>query len=111
MIAWLEATLADLNALVFTKIPIFGVDVTLIVIWLALPMLIFTVWLGFINICALPYSLRILTKPGHNIDAPGQISQFGALTTALAGTVGPGNIASVAGAIAMGGPGAAFWWR
>ncbi|MEM8696934.1 MAG: alanine/glycine:cation symporter family protein [Pseudomonadota bacterium] len=109
MIAWLEAALADLNALVFTKVPIFGVDVTLIVIWLALPMLIFTVWLGFINIRALPYSLRILSKPGHNIDAPGQISQFGALTTALSGTVGLGNIAGVAVAIATGGPGAAFW--
>lgn len=109
MIAWLEGALADLNALVFTKVPILGVDVTLIVIWLALPMVIFTVWLGFINIRGLPYSLRILSKPSHNIDAPGQISQFGALTTALSGTVGLGNIAGVAVAIATGGPGAAFW--
>lgn len=109
MIAWLEAALADLNALVFTKVPIFGVDITLIVIWLALPMLIFTLWLGFINLRGLPYSLRLLTKPNHNIAAPGQISQFGALTTALSGTVGLGNIAGVALAIATGGPGAAFW--
>jgi len=109
MIAWLEGALANLSAFVFTKVPIFGVDVTLIVIWLAVPMVIFTVWLGFINIRGLPYSFRILTKPGHNIDAPGQISQFGALTTALSGTVGLGNIAGVAVAIATGGPGAAFW--
>jgi AGCS family alanine or glycine:cation symporter len=109
MIAWLEGALADLSALVFTKVPIFGVDVTLIVIWLALPMVIFTIWLGFINIRGLPHSFRILTKPGHNIDAPGQISQFGALTTALSGTVGLGNIGGVAVAIATGGPGAAFW--
>jgi alanine or glycine:cation symporter, AGCS family len=109
MIAWLEGALANLSAFVFTKVPIFGVDVTLIVIWLALPMVIFTVWLGFINIRGLPYSFRILAKPGHDIDAPGQISQFGALTTALSGTVGLGNIAGVAVAIATGGPGAAFW--
>lgn len=109
MIAWLEGALANLNALVFTRVPILGVDITLIVIWLALPMLIFTIWFGFINIRGLPYSLRILTKPGHDIDAPGQISQFGALTTALSGTVGLGNIAGVAVAIATGGPGAAFW--
>lgn len=109
MIAWLEGALADLNALVFTKVPIFGVDVTLIVVWLALPMVIFTLWLGFINIRGFRYSIRILSKPGHNIDAPGQISQFGALTTALSGTVGLGNIAGVAVAIATGGPGAAFW--
>lgn len=109
MIAWLEGALANLNALVFTRVPFFGVEITLIVIWLALPMLIFTVWFGFINIRGLPYSLRILTKPGRDIDAPGQISQFGALTTALSGTVGLGNIAGVAVAIATGGPGAAFW--
>ncbi|MGJ8535560.1 MAG: alanine/glycine:cation symporter family protein [Parasphingopyxis sp.] len=109
MIAWLEGALANLNALVFTRVPILGVDITLIVIWLALPMLIFTIRFGFINIRGLPYSLRILTKPGHDIDAPGQISQFGALTTALSGTVGLGNIAGVAVAIATGGPGAAFW--
>ncbi len=109
MIAWLERALADLNAMVFMKVPIFGVEVTLIVIWLAVPMILFTLWLGFINVRALPYSVRILAKPGHNIDAPGQISQFGALTTALSGTVGLGNIAGVAVAIATGGPGAAFW--
>jgi AGCS family alanine or glycine:cation symporter len=42
-------------------------------------------------------------------DAPGEVSQFQALTTALAGTVGLGNIAGVAIAIGIGGPGAAFW--
>lgn len=109
MIAWLEQALANLNAMVFMKVPILGVEVTLIVIWLAVPMILFTFWLGFINVRALPYSVRILTKPGQDKDAPGQISQFGALTTALSGTVGLGNIAGVAVAIATGGPGAAFW--
>lgn len=109
MIAWLERALADLNAMVFMKVPILGVEVTLIVIWLAVPMILFTFWLGFINIRAFPYAVGILTKPGQDKDAPGQISQFGALTTALSGTVGLGNIAGVAVAIATGGPGAAFW--
>lgn len=109
MITWLEGALADLNALVFSSVPIFGVDVTLIVIWLALPMLIFTLWLGFVNIRAMPQSLRVLTGRYHDPDAPGEISQFSALTTALSGTVGLGNIAGVSIAIATGGPGAAFW--
>ncbi len=109
MTDWLEQALADLSALVFMHLPIFGVDVTVIVIWLAVPMLIFTFWLGFINIRALPQSFRILANRTPDPDAPGQISQFSALTTALSGTVGLGNIAGVAIAIGIGGPGAAFW--
>ena len=42
-------------------------------------------------------------------DAPGQVSHFQALSTALSATVGTGNIAGVATAIALGGPGAVFW--
>lgn len=42
-------------------------------------------------------------------DAPGDVSQFGALMTALAATIGAGNIIGVAGAVASGGPGAVFW--
>ncbi len=41
--------------------------------------------------------------------AKGDVSQFGALATALAGTIGTGNIVGVATAIALGGPGAVFW--
>lgn len=42
-------------------------------------------------------------------DASGDVSQFGALTTALAATIGTGNIVGVATAISLGGPGAVFW--
>lgn len=42
-------------------------------------------------------------------DATGEVSQFGALTTALAATIGTGNIVGVGTAIALGGPGAVFW--
>lgn len=42
-------------------------------------------------------------------DAPGDVSQFGALVTALAATIGTGNIYGVAGAVLLGGPGAVFW--
>ena len=42
-------------------------------------------------------------------DASGDVSQFGALATALAATIGTGNIIGVATAIALGGPGAVFW--
>ena len=49
--------------------------------------------------------LSVAKDPG----APGDISQFGALMTALAATIGTGNIYGVAGAVLIGGPGAVFW--
>lgn len=42
-------------------------------------------------------------------DSPGDVSQFGALATALAATIGTGNIVGVATAVALGGPGAVLW--
>ena len=55
----------------------------------------------------LPLAIRlsVAKDPG----APGDISQFGALMTALAATIGTGNIYGVAGAVLIGGPGAVFW--
>jgi AGCS family alanine or glycine:cation symporter len=82
------------------------------------PMLILLVGTGFwltINLRGLQF-----TKLGHALylalikrkedgDAPGDITHFQALMTAMAATVGTGNIAGVATAIAIGGPGALFW--
>src|SRR5262245_53287898 len=45
----------------------------------------------------------------RDTDSPGDVSQFGALTTALAATIGTGNIVSVATAVSAGGPGAVLW--
>lgn len=55
------------------------------------------------------HALKILTGKYDNPDEPGQLSHYQALSTALAATVGMGNISGVAVAIAMGGPGAIFW--
>jgi AGCS family alanine or glycine:cation symporter len=49
--------------------------------------------------------LSVSKEPG----APGDVSQFGSLMTALAATIGTGNIYGVAGAVLLGGPGAVFW--
>lgn len=62
--------------------------------------------LGFIQFKSLPLAFKmVFTKSEHD----GDISQFSALMTALASTVGTGNIVGVATAIALGGPGAIFW--
>ncbi len=55
------------------------------------------------------HSLRILRGRYDNPDEPGQITHFQALSTALAGTVGMGNISGVAVALSVGGPGTLFW--
>ncbi|MDG1215049.1 MAG: alanine/glycine:cation symporter family protein, partial [Luminiphilus sp.] len=97
------------TGLAFSQVRMFGVDIEWAVLWMAVPMLFFTVYLGFVNVRCFPLSIRILRGRYADPDAPGEVSQFEALTTALAGTVGLGNIAGVAIAIGIGGPGAAFW--
>ena len=57
----------------------------------------------------LGHAIQVLRGKYDNPDDPGDISHFQALATALAATVGMGNIAGVAVAIAIGGPGAVFW--
>lgn len=67
-----------------------------------------TIGLGFMPLRKLGYGFRMLWS-GRRGEGAGDISPFNALMTALAATVGTGNIAGVAGAIAIGGPGAIFW--
>lgn len=67
----------------------------------------FTVRLGLIQIVRLPKALKLIFKAENN--GSGDISSFGALCTALAATIGTGNIVGVATAIKAGGPGALFW--
>jgi len=68
-----------------------------------------TVRLFGLQIWLLPYALRMAFSRKTHPDQPGDISQFQALMTALAATIGTGNIAGVATAIVLGGPGALFW--
>jgi len=70
--------------------------------------IVLMIGLGFMPILRLRYGARMLLKAPDAIDE-GDISPFQALMTSLAATVGTGNIAGVAGAIAVGGPGAVFW--
>lgn len=65
--------------------------------------------LRFIQFRLLPYSLKQVFSRNHDKKADGDISQFQALMTAMAATVGVGNIVGVASAVATGGPGAIFW--
>lgn len=71
--------------------------------------LFFTIRMGFISLRAFGHSISIIAGKYDNQNDKGDVSHFQALTTALSATVGLGNIAGVTTAIALGGPGAAFW--
>jgi AGCS family alanine or glycine:cation symporter len=70
---------------------------------------VFTIYLGLPQIRYFAHATRILRGKYAKDDAPGDTSHFQALTTALSGTVGTGNIGGVALAIYLGGPAAIFW--
>ena len=94
---------------IFFTVPVLGADLPLIVVWLIGGGLFFTVYLRFINVRGFAQALRIVSGRYADKDDPGEITQFQALTTAVSGTVGIGNIAGVAVAVSTGGPGATFW--
>lgn len=104
----LASALADF---VFTKVTVLGTELPLIVLWLAIAAVFFTCYMGFINIRGFGIALKIVRgdHPATQGATAGEISHFQALTTAISGTVGVGNIGGVAVAISIGGPGAALW--
>jgi len=86
---------------------IFGIP--FIVLVLLVGAITFTFYFKFINIRGFKHSLEIIRGKYDNPNDTGQISHFQALTSALSATIGLGNIAGVAIAVAQGGPGAVFW--
>jgi AGCS family alanine or glycine:cation symporter len=94
---------------IFYSIELGGTQVPLIVLWLIGGGVFFTLYLGFINIRGFSHAIDLVSGRYAKDDDPGEISQFQALTTAVSGTVGIGNIAGVAVAISLGGPGATLW--
>ncbi|PVW15814.1 alanine/glycine:cation symporter family protein [Marixanthomonas spongiae] len=80
-----------------------------IVIWLILGSIFFTFRLGFVNIRGIRHSIDLARGKFDDPNAPGTITHFQAMATAVSATVGLGNIAGVAVAISLGGAGATFW--
>lgn len=80
-----------------------------IVVWLGIGALFFTLRMGFINIRGFRHGLQLAKGKYSDPDAPGQVTRFQALATAVSATVGLGNIAGVAVAVSVGGAGATFW--
>ncbi|MCZ6835632.1 MAG: alanine/glycine:cation symporter family protein [Planctomycetota bacterium] len=95
--------------IIFFSVSVGGADLQLIVLWLVVGAVFFTFYLRFINIRGFLHALRLVRGDYTHPNDPGEVSHFQALATAISGTVGVGNIAHVAVAISVGGPGAAFW--
>ena len=86
-----------------------GIGVPFLVVVLMLGAIFFTLWYRWINVRGFKHSIDVIRGKYDNPEDPGEISHFRALTSALSATVGLGNIAGVAIAIQLGGPGAVFW--
>ena len=112
-----EPTLADqqdiwtmIGDFIFTAVPLGnGISMPFVIIWLLAGAIIFTVYMGFINVRGFKHALDVVRGKYDDPNDPGEVSHFQALTAALSGTVGLGNIAGVAIAVSLGGPGATFW--
>ncbi len=93
-----------------TEIPIpFVGSAPFIVIWLVVAATFFTLYFKFINFRSFGVGLKLIRGKYDTSGAAGEVTHFQALSTAVSGTVGLGNIAGVATAVSMGGPGATFW--
>ncbi len=93
--------------LIFAPIP--GTSFPWIVMWLVIAASVFTIYFGFVQFRFFKHAISLVKGDYSNPKDAGEVSHFQALATALSGTVGLGNIAGVAVAVGIGGPGATFW--
>lgn len=99
------------NDLVFYEVQVPGTGATLplILAWLVAAGFILTAYFGFVQVRYMRTAIRLVRGKYEQKNAPGELTHFQALTSAVSGTVGLGNIAGVAIAVSIGGPGATFW--
>ncbi len=86
-----------------------GIQIPFILAWLILGATFFTLVFRFVNIRLFKLAIDVVRGKHDDPNEAGEVSHFQALSAALSGTVGLGNIAGVAIAISIGGPGATFW--
>ncbi|MEQ8520194.1 MAG: alanine/glycine:cation symporter family protein [Cytophagales bacterium] len=95
---------------IFFPVPLGGGhEMPFVIIWLLVGAMIFTIYMRFINFRGFKHAIDVARGRFDDPSDPGEVTHFQALTAALSGTVGLGNIAGVAIAVSVGGPGATFW--
>jgi len=107
--------------LIFSEVAFLGYNIPIVLILLLSGASFFTLYFGFVNIRCFPLAIQVVRGKHDDLEKKdvsqnndegehaGEVNHFQALTTAVSGTVGLGNIAMVAVAISIGGPGATFW--
>ncbi len=107
---WFGYIVDPLGKVLFWSPPVPVLDkMPLVVMVLFGGALFFTLRFKFINFRGFFHAIHVLRGQYDNPDDPGEVSHFQALSSALSATVGLGNIAGVAIAVSLGGPGAVFW--
>ena len=114
---WIQAAIANLDAafgsivsamagVLFADL---GTKIPLIIWVLVLGGIYYSFYFGWISLRGFRHSIDVIRGRYDDPNDPGEISHFQALTSALSATIGLGNIAGVAIAVSLGGPGAVFW--
>jgi AGCS family alanine or glycine:cation symporter len=97
------------SSVIFYAPTIAGVTFPLIVLWLVVAAIVFTIYFRGIQFTSWRTSLDLVRGKFSRASDPGEVTHFQALSSAVSGTVGLGNIAGVGAAVTIGGPGATFW--
>ncbi|MEJ2535278.1 MAG: alanine/glycine:cation symporter family protein [Gammaproteobacteria bacterium] len=97
------------TSVIFFTMSLGGISIPFVLVWLITGATIFTLYFRFINVRAFRHGFQLVRGDYNDPSAAGEVTHFQALATALSGTVGLGNIAGVAVAVSLGGPGATFW--
>lgn len=102
---------APIEAVIFFDLAFWtdAVELPAVVVWLAFGAIFFTLRFQFVNFRAFRHAVDCVRGRYAHADDPGEITHFQALSAALSATVGLGNIAGVAVAVGVGGPGAVVW--
>jgi AGCS family alanine or glycine:cation symporter len=106
---WLAPVAEWFGAVMFFSVPVGGAQLPLILVWLITGSVVCTLAFRFVNLRGFRHSIQVIRGDYSEKSHSGEASPFQALSTAVSGTVGLGAIGGVALAIAIGGPGAAFW--
>ncbi len=107
--ASIDAIFSQIVAAIFSVLFFSIGGFPLIVLWLIGGGVFFTIRMNFINLRGFRHAIDVVMGKYDDPEETGEVSHFQALATALSATVGLGNIAGVAIAVSVGGPGAIFW--
>ena len=106
--AWFgEWIVGPIASVLFWQFP--GLEMPVVVLWLAFGAIFFTFRMRFVNVRLFRHAIDLVRGKYDDPTSEGEVSHFQALSAALSATVGLGNIAGVAIAVSVGGPGATFW--